>query len=425
MRIAGLLIAAWATSLLACAQQVTYSEHVAPILQARCQSCHRPGQIAPMSLLTYADARAYSGLIRQSIEMGNMPPFYAAGPIGYFKDDMRLTPEEKETIFAWVDGGTPEGDPAQLPTPIEWEDSPWPLGEPDLVVHFPRHSPPPVRKDHFITLVSDYVFEEEMWVQAFHLKTESKTAVHHSTQFLWDHREPVPEGGKTLFHVKPWNALFTWFPGFHLDPLPAGQAFRLRAGSQVASRTHFGPTADKVSEQMDLGIYFADGPIDSIQKPLGGQMLDIKIPPGDPHYVHRKKLTFGEDALVSHFRIHMHLRGKAAQIIFHYPDGSEELVFDLPRFRFQWQRYYYLADPLPVPAGTVAEFVGIWDNSANNPYNPDPTVWCRWGKRTVDEMFGGTVFYTPQKKLEHPLQVVKGRHVGGELDARLGTSPLL
>jgi hypothetical protein len=425
LTLAPCLVLASAVLALGCGPPPTYSEHIAPILQAKCQACHRPGQVAPMSLLTYEDVHAYAGLIAVSIEMGNMPPFYAAGPAGYYKNDLRLTDEEKSLIFDWVDAGSPEGDPALLPPAIEWTDSPWPLGPPDLVIQFPRHSPPRTFRDQHITFVTDYVFSEETWVRALHLKTETSKAVHHSTQFIWNAKNPVPANGKTLDHIPPKRALFTWFPGFLTEPLPDGQAIRIPKGARIASRTHFGPTKEARSEQLELGIYFADGEIDSVQKPLGLQMPDLMVPPGEPNYRHSASVNFLQAALVSHFRIHMHLRGKAAQIIFHFPDGTQKTVFDLPRYRFGWQRYYYLAEPMPVPAGTRAEFVGVWDNSADNPLNPDPTAWCRWGSRTVDEMFGGTVYYTPQRKLAEPLLVENGRVVGDATRTRRASSPIL
>ncbi len=153
-------------------------------------------------------------------------------------------------------------------------------------------------------------------------------------------------------------------------------------------------------------------------------MTDLRVPPGAKNYTLSREARFEEAANVTHFRVHMHLRGKSSKVIFHYPDGSSETVFDLPRFRFQWQRYYYLEEPIAVPEGTVAEFVGVWDNSADNPSNPNPKVWCVWGRRTKDEMFGGTVYYTPQRKLATPLRVENGRLVEGSA-ADVGSTPLL
>jgi hypothetical protein len=397
MRIAVRPLAVVATSLLAllaCSRSApTYSKDVAPILQTKCQSCHRPGH-------------------------------YAAGPPGYYKHDIRLTDEEKTLIFEWADAGAPEGDPDQLPEPVAWDDSEWPLGRPDLVVRFPSHSPLPIYKDQFVTLVSDYTFPEDIWARALVQKTRSQDVVHHSTQFLWSPEMEIPEGRKTTDHVNPDFPLFTWFPGFDSDPLPPGQAIRLPKSWRIAARAHFAPTRERVSEEMEVGIYFADGRIDSVQKPLGAMFLDLRVPPGASDHTQSETVAFPEAAYVTHFQVHMHLRGKSSKIIFHYPDGTSQTVFDLPRYRFSWQRYYYLAEPLPVPEGTLAEFVGVWDNSENNPLNPDPTVWCRWGRKTVDEMFSAMAFYTPQMKLEKPLEVENGRLVGGSSEEGV-SSPLL
>jgi len=428
MRTAVRRLAALAAPLLACAPEVTFTKDIAPILQAKCQSCHRPGQIAPMSLLTYQEARPYAHAIRMSVAIGNMPPFYAAGPPGYFKDDIRLTEKEKQLLADWANADAPEGDPALLPAPIAWDDSEWPLGEPDLVLHFPRHSPRPNYKDQYVTLVSDQALAEDTWVRALHLKTQSKQVIHHSTLFLWDPATEMPEGGMSLEHINPKeNPLFTWFPGFLADPLPPGQAILLPKGWRVAGRTHFAPTRTRVSEEMALGIYHADGPIDSVQKNIAVFIGDLRIPPGKSDYTRTERMEFPEDAQLSHFRVHMHLRGKSAKFILNYPDGSKREIFDLLRYRFAWQRYYYLAEPLTVPKGTVAEFVGVWDNSAANPQNPDPTMWCFTGRRTIDEMFGATIFYTPLAKLAIPLRIEKGRRVDGSgpMGQERGSSQLL
>jgi hypothetical protein len=229
--------------------------------------------------------------------------------------------------------------------------------------------------------------------------------------FLVGPSAKIPEGLKAFEHERPeQGALFTWFPGLVVDPLPEGQAIQLRKGSRIVAWTHFGPTRSPVSEQMDVGIYFADGVVSRIQKKLGILFVrELVIPPGAPNFTLRGKRRFKEAATISHFMVHMHLRGKSSQIVLHFPDGSQRTVFDLPRYRFNWQRYYYLAEPLTVPEGTVAEFVAVWDNSILNPFNPDPTAWCRWGKRTVDEMYGAAIFYAPEQPLATPLHVVRGR----------------
>ena len=414
MRPAGRALFAVAAAALACGRDPTWSEDVAPIVQAKCQACHRPGQIAPMSLLGYAEARPFAPAIRAAVDSGRMPPFYAAGPIGHWKQDVRLTEAEKRLILDWVDAGAPEGDPALLPPPATFVDSAWPLGEPDLILRFPAHSPAPDLRDEWVTLFADQAFPEELWARAVHLRTTAAGAVHHATLSVVTPSTPVPPGGKTFDDVTAAvGGLYTWFPGVAVEPLPPGQAIRLRAGTRIVARTHFGPTRRAVTERMEVGIYLADGVVERKQKRIGIQFVrEIAIPPGVPDFTLRGSKEFREDAEVTHFRVHMHVRGKSSRISFRYPDGRRETVFDLPRYSFNWQRYYYLAEPLRVPKGTVAEFVGVWDNSDANPQNPDPGAWCRWGPRTVDEMFGATVFYTPARKLPVPIRVERGRAVG-------------
>ncbi|MDB4678678.1 hypothetical protein OAE84_01140 [bacterium] len=394
--------------------EVTFSQHIAPILQAKCQTCHRPGQIAPMPFLTFRETRPFAELIRLAVNQGSMPPFYADGPLGYYKDDIRLTAEEKQLINAWADAGAPEGDPAYLPELIQWDPSGWPFGEPDFIVEFPRYSPRTDAVDDYITFVTEPAFRDDLWVSALHLRFETTNVVHHSSQLLWPPNMKVPEGGKTLDHPNQLlNPLFTWTPGFKTVRLPPGQALRLNARHRIASTTHFAPTVKEISEKMQLGIYYANGEVHHLLKNIGASIRSINIPPGDANWTASSKATFKEDALISHFRVHMHLRGKSSRIVLHYPDGTSETVFDLPRFRFEWQRYYYLNEPKHVPKGTVAEFIGVWDNSSANPSNPDPTVWCRWGLKSTNEMFGSNIFYTSTRKLPVPVVIEKGLQVGG------------
>ncbi len=399
---------------LACDGTPTFSEDVAPILQAKCQRCHRPGQIAPMSLVSYADARPFAPAIRFAVSSGRMPPFHAEGPIGYWKDDMRLTPYQKQILLDWADGGAPEGDPADLPPSPTWNDSPWPLGEPDLVLHFPAHAAAPIYQDEWVTLFADPPFPHELWARAVQVRTRSTRAVHHSTLSLVSPETELPPDRKTFDDVtSAVGGLYTWFPGLDFDPLPAGQAIRLPAGDRMVARTHFAPTRKPETEQMEVGIYFADGVVEKVQKRIAIQFIRrLVIPPGASNFTLVGKKEFPESGVITHFRAHMHLRGKSSRILLRYPDGREEKVFDLPRYNFNWQRYYYLAQPLRVPTGTVAVFEGVWDNSALNPNNPDPTAWCTWGQRTVDEMFGATIFYTPDSNLPTPILVKNGRAAG-------------
>jgi hypothetical protein len=327
---------------------------------------------------------------------------------------MRLTPEEKQTLVRWVEAGAPQGDPEDLPPPVTWSDSAWPLGKPDLILQLPEHTPAPIYKDEWVTLFAEEPFAQDLWVRAVQLRTSSPRAVHHATFFLVPPSVEMPPDGKTFDDVTGGvGGLYTWFPSLVFEPLPPGQAIRLPAGERLVARSHFAPTRDPVSERMEVGIYFAQGVIEKVPKHVSIQFgRKLVIPPGARNFRLVGKRRFEESGSITHFQVHMHLRGKSSRVVLRYPDGRKETIFDLPHYNFNWQRYYYLARPLPVPEGTVAFFEGIWDNSIDNPNNPDPTVWCRLGRRTTDEMFGSTVFYTPDARLAVPFRVENGRNVG-------------
>lgn len=395
------------------ASEYTFSRDVAPILQNRCQECHRPNQLAPMSLLTYEQARPWAKSIKQAVATKTMPPFYAAGPRGYFKDDMRLTEEEIETIVGWVDSGAPRGNPAHLPEPIAWSDSKWTQGEPDMVLTFPPHHVKPDNVDEEVNLYSEHVFEEETWIKGVELATGRNLLLHHCAIFVGPPGTEIPESRKSGEEINfmEFLPIHTWFPGLYVPLLPDGQALVIPKGSRIVLRAHFAPSTERREQNLELGVYLANDVIDT---PPGAVNIlghyGIKIPPHEPAYTKRAIGVFREDAYATHFRIHMHVRGKSSKFFFHYPNGEKELVFDLPRYSFDWQRYYTLSEPKFVPKDTIVEVIGVWDNSADNPNNPDPTKKVLFGPRTVDEMFGASVYYTPDRKLEEAL-VVENGHV--------------
>jgi len=389
----------------------TFYKDVTPIFQAKCNECHRPGGIAPMSLVTFEQARPWAAAIRKEVTAKRMPPFHADGPAGYYKDDIRLTPDEIQTIAEWVDAGVPQGNAADQPTPKPLSGGGWALGEPDLVVTLPGVSPRSDNLDDWWTLHSDHVFAEDTWYRGVQVRVENGSSIHHAHLLVTHPGDEIPEGGvkQDKIDVQGHQPIETWFPGLAPYLLPEGVGAMIPKGSRLALQVHFGPTSEGKREQPAIGLYLAHGKIHTAQAFLGGGRVTIDIPPHAADHTIRTTNTFKVSGTITHFRNHMHLRGKSAQILLRYPDGTSELVFDLPRFNFDWQRYYFLAQPKRVPAGTVAEFIGTWDNSADNPLNPDPTQRVGVGFRTTDEMFGTKLFYTPDIKLPKTYQVENGR----------------
>ena len=201
-----------------------------------------------------------------------------------------------------------------------------------------------------------------------------------------------------------------WVPGTNDVLLPEGTAVRIPKGMRFGIQIHYGPNEKETLDQTSVGLYFADGLVKKNLRVLFGDRKDLQIPPGDPSYSLTSTSTFNTDAVVRFFHVHMHLRGKAFAFRFTYPDGRAETVFEVPNYDFNWQRSYLLADPIRAPKGTKVEFIGTFDNSAKNRFNPDPAQTIRWGEKTTDEMMQGRLFYESADENLN-LQVRKGRAV--------------
>lgn len=408
---------------------VTFYEDVLPIFQEKCIVCHRSGQVAPMSLRTYEETRPWVKSIRKEVDSGRMPPFFAAGPIGRFKDDLRLRDEEKALILQWIDGNIKRGNPDAAPPRREWDDGKWIDGEPDIVLSLPSFTPRADDRDDYATLFMDFIPDAVpgLYYRGMQLRIENNRSVHHASLFLVNESFPVPENGILKRAITPQEAspIYTWFPGMteHVT-MPEGTASLFPAGKRPALMVHFAPTDDEINQEMELGIYLANGIMNKKRGNLAAVISNFRIPPHAPNYEAKATNAFAMDAYVTHFHTHMHYRGKRASVYFHYPDGRSELVYSLPKFSFDWQRYYRLAEPIFVPKGTRAEFVGVWDNSENNPLNPNPSKLVRWGNRSSDEMFSTSAYYIEAKPLDKPLFLRDGKVVEQQDDSDQGMASL-
>ncbi|MBI3679963.1 MAG: cytochrome c [Acidobacteria bacterium] len=363
-------------------------------MQKKCQTCHRPGSVAPMALLTYDQVKPWAKSIREQVAERKMPPFHAAGPLGHFLDDPRLTDEEIATVKAWVASGSPKGDLADMPPPRTWP-SDWELGQPSLILSLPKpYTPRKDLRDDYQNFVLDRVFTEDTWIRGVEIRPGNRKAIHHANVFLIRAELQGGPDGRIEGGFKESQLLLGWVPGIIHWLEPEGRAYRIPKGTKLGMQIHYAPTDDEVTDQTSVGLYFANGLIQKRVSYLwGGARQRIEIPPGEANYRLVEKRTFPEDAVVRYFYGHMHLRGKSWAFRLHYPDGRVETLGEIPKYDFNWQRVYRLAQSVSVPKGTVAEYIATWDNSANNPYNPDPTQLVRNGQKTVDEMMGGYIFY--------------------------------
>jgi hypothetical protein len=394
---------------------VTFTKQVAPIFQKRCEECHRAGGVAPMALSTYEESRPWSRAIREKVLSGQMPPFHATGPIGRYQNDPRLTKAEIETIKSWVDAGAPKGNLKDSPAPVKWKTG-WSLGEPDLVLTAKKaYTLRPNPRDQYVFFVFDHALPEDTWIRSIATRPGNPKAVHHANTHVVPPHLKVPDDG--YFDQEDFDPgargtimVSGWVPGTNDVLLPEGTAIRIPKGMRFGIQIHYGPNEKETSDQTSIGLYFADGVVKRNMRVLFGDRKDLQIPPGDANYSLTATSTFQADSLIRFFHVHMHLRGKSYAFRFTYPDGRVETVFDVKDYDFNWQRSYVLSEPMRVPKGTKVEFIGTYDNSAKNRFNPDPSKTIRWGEKTTDEMMQGRIFYeSVEENLNLPVR--KGRVV--------------
>lgn len=393
----------------------TFSKDIAPIFRARCEECHRAGGVAPMALSTYEQSRPWARSIREKVASREMPPFHAAGPLGRYRNDPRLTDAEIAAIVKWVDAGAPKGSAKDMPPPRSFDDRAWAKGEPDLVLKVKQ--PYTVRaseRDQYSFFVFDYVFPEDVWIRSVDTRPGNLKVVHHANTHVVPPGFKVPEEGFIAGDFDPGARgtvmMAGWAPGVEAVFLPESVGVRIPKGVRLGIQVHYAPTDRDAIDETRVGLYFADGTIRKNLRVLFGDRRDVEIPPGDPNYSLTAKKTFDADAIIHFYHVHMHLRGKSYVMKLTYPDGREEIGIEVPRYDFNWQRTYVLTSPLRVPKGTQVDFTGTYDNSAKNRFNPDPAAAVRWGEKTTDEMMQGRIFYEAVGE-DLNLRVKKGRVV--------------
>jgi peroxiredoxin len=366
---------------------VTYAADVAPILVRKCQSCHRPKQAGPFSLLTCEQARRWATTIREVVDDGRMPPWHADPRFGRFENDRGLSPRERATLLAWVDQGAPLGDPKTLPPPAEFPDG-WSIGRPDAVVEMAE--PYVVEAQGAIPYRRFRVptgFTEDRWVQAAEARPGDRSVVHHMFVFVEKH-DPDP----TNLHRKG-PCLVGYTPGDNPSVFPPGTAKLVPAGSDFLFEIHYSPIGRPRIDRSRVAMIFARGPVAHEAITRGIPDKGLRIPPGAADYESRSSYTFPADAHLLSLMPHMHLRGKDFLYRASYPDGRSEVLLSVPAYDFGWQTIYRLADPKPMPKGTRIDCLAHFDNSSANPANPDPTKEVRWGDQTWDEMMIGYIDY--------------------------------
>lgn len=374
--------------------EVTFSKDVAPIFYESCVKCHRPGQTAPMSLISYQEARPWARSIRNRVESREMPPWHLDRRIGIqqFKNDPSLTDEEIATILAWVDNGAPEGNPADLPSVPEFADADaWQIGEPDLVVRFPDYTVPAAGPDLFGNLVADMNLDEDRYITSIQTKPvddPSRQVVHHALSYAV---EPSSDGS-----MEAGQFLVEYASGKQAEIYPPDSGLLVEGGKQARLSYHLHSIGEEVDAGVELGINFLPrGEVPKYirySKQLGGSQNTVigvlDIPPGE---VARSDgyVRLNNAARLTMFQPHMHTLGSYQCLELIYPTQPVKAeVVNCANFDYNWHlNYNYEDDVAPiVPAGTLLHVISWHDNSASHRGNLDPNNWTGSGQRTIDEM---------------------------------------
>jgi hypothetical protein len=379
---------------------VTFNKQVLPILEKRCQDCHRPGEAAPMSLLSYQDARPWAKAIRQAVVTKKMPPWFADPKYGHFSNDRSLSQAEIDTLVAWVDGGAKEGDSQDAPPPRKFVEG-WDIGQPDLVLQMPNafHVPAKGSVEYQYVIIPTGLTEDK-WVMASEVRPTNRAVMHHvitsirepGSKWMADEQPGVvfvpPKGSRAGQLLE--GGLSGYVPGQALPPPGSPRrATLLKAGSDIVFQLHYTPNGTPVEDQTKIGIVFAKEP--PAERLMGGNSAAFRfaIPPGDDNYEVEASSTVPYDCDLFSMMPHAHLRGKSFEYRIVRPDGTSETVLSVPHYDFHWQLTYYLEQPIHLPKGTKIEVTAHYDNSVNNPNNPDATKEIHWGEQTWEEMMMG------------------------------------
>lgn len=378
----------------------TYHKDVAPILQRNCQGCHRPGEVAPMSFLTYKEVRPYAKAIRQSVAQRRMPPWNADPHVGIrYANDRSLQESEIATLNAWVAAGAPEGNPKDAPAPKQFAEG-WSIGQPDVVIEMPTEFRVPAQgtiEYHYVVLPTN--FKQDMWVSAAEARPMNRAVNHHIIAFVrepgnkWFKNQPygvpfVPKGGEGD-GLGLADFLVGYAPGTIPEQMRPGQAKLIKAGSDIVFQLHWTANGKEGVDKAKLGLKFStEAPKERVLT-LAAMNTKFEIPAGADNHRVDGGITLHADSTLETLFPHMHVRGKAFAMKVQLPDGTQKDLLSVPHYDFNWQLGYQLAEPMRLPKGSKILASGWFDNSPNNKNNPDPTKAVRWGDQSWEEMMIG------------------------------------
>lgn len=382
-----MLLAGWAVIATAADLPATFHKDIEPLLQAKCQACHRPGEIGPMPLLTYQDTRKWARAIKAAVITRKMPPWFADSGVQRYTNNPSLSTREVQMVSSWVDAGAPEGDSNDAPPQKEFVEG-WSIGRPDLIIEMPQAYQVPAKGTiEYTYVIIPTNFKQDMWVRAAEIRPGNRAVMHHAALHTrppgskWLRAYPirtpfVPTSGNS--GSEPSDEWITnYAPGRPAYAMPPDTAFLVKAGSDFVLQFHYTTNGAPAEDRSKIGLIFAKAPPAKRAFIANISNTSFVIPPGEPNFAAKASRTLATNAVLLAGGPHMHLRGKAMDISVVYPTGESSELLRVPRYDFNWQLVYEFESAVVLPRGSRIEITAAWDNSANNRFNPDPSSSVR------------------------------------------------
>jgi hypothetical protein len=395
-------------------QKISYSKTIVPILEAKCVACHQQGGIAPFAMDSYEKVKGFAPMIRETIRTDRMPPWDVDPKVGHFKNDKSLTPAETRSLVRWIEAGAPRGDGPDKLAATKHVAPEWPLGKPDLIVEIPSYKIPASGIVDYQYPVMDNPLTEGRWLRASTARVQQRQGVHHILSGY------IPPGQNKLGGMANWGGSVGGYTvGMESIVQPQGIGTYIPAGGSIGYQMHYTPFGKEVTSTQQIGLYFypkGEMPRLMMRENTIVQQF-IKIPANAEAHEETAYLDFPHDALVYSAVVHAHYRGTYSNLKIRYPDGTEKMLLNVPRYDFNWQRMYEFAEPIRVPAGSKMIATYIYDNSKRNPANPDPSKVVEWGDQSFEEMFFTQLRYrwvdeTAAKQTAYDDDMMKTRLIG-------------
>lgn len=378
---------------------VSYSRDIAPMLVEKCSNCHRDMGIAPFAMDSHLMIQGWAPMIREVVLTKRMPPGQIDPHIGDTRITRHLSPEQTQKLIGWIDAGAPRDDGPDPLASVDWPDTKWPLGEPDVIVNIPPQEVPATGVMEYIWVDAGFEFEADSWVKGTDLIPGDRSVVHHilaravppgaTGPQIGICPTPCETGQGSNSPEERGISLPAYIPGNNARFFEENTGQFVPAGSRMVFQMHYTTNGRATTDNSEFGVYFHEAGFVPTEELQDGGLLanDFLIPPNEGDHEVVRARVIPQDAEVISFYPHMHVRGKRMKWTAIYPDGSREALLSVPNYDFNWQMTYHLAEPKFVPAGTTILVEGAFDNSPTNPANPDPNASVSWGDQSWEEMF--------------------------------------